>query len=44
MKPIMKTSEKIFVLDRGILIAEGTPQEIRTNPAVLSCYLETEEG
>ena len=44
MKPIMRTSQKIFVLDQGVLIAEGTPEEIRTNPAVLSCYLETEEG
>ncbi len=43
MKPIMRTSDKIFVLDQGCPIAEGTPQEIRTNPAVLACYLETEE-
>ena len=44
MKPIMRTSDKIFVLDQGTLIAEGTPEEIRNNPTVLSCYLETEEG
>jgi branched-chain amino acid transport system ATP-binding protein len=44
MKPIMRTSQKIFVLDQGVLIAAGTPEEIRTDPAVLSCYLETEEG
>ncbi|MBW1720801.1 MAG: ABC transporter ATP-binding protein [Deltaproteobacteria bacterium] len=43
MKPIMRTSDKIFVLDQGCPIAEGTPEEIRTNPAVLACYLETEE-
>lgn len=43
MKPIMKTSDKIFVLDQGSPIAAGSPEEIRTNPAVLSSYLETEE-
>lgn len=43
MKPIMKTSDRIFVLDQGCPIAEGSPEEIRTNPAVLACYLETEE-
>jgi len=43
MRPIMKTSDRIFVLDQGCPIAEGSPEEIRTNPAVLACYLETEE-
>ena len=44
MKPIMKISDRIFVLDQGCPIADGTPEEIKTNPAVLACYLETEEG
>ena len=44
MRPIMKTSDRIFVLDQGCPIAEGSPEEIRTNPAVLACYLETEEN
>jgi ABC-type branched-subunit amino acid transport system ATPase component len=43
MKPIMRTSDRIFVLDQGCPVAEGTPEEIQTNPAVLACYLETEE-
>ena len=43
MKPIMRTSDKIFVLDQGCPVAAGSPEEIRTNPDVLACYLETEE-
>ncbi len=36
---VMHVSDHIFVLDFGSIIADGTPQEIRTNPAVLSAYL-----
>jgi ABC-type branched-subunit amino acid transport system ATPase component len=43
MKPIMRTSDRIFVLDQGRPVASGTPAEIQSNPAVLACYLETEE-
>jgi branched-chain amino acid transport system ATP-binding protein len=43
MRPIMRTSDRIFVLDQGCPVADGPPEEIRTNPDVLACYLETEE-
>jgi branched-chain amino acid transport system ATP-binding protein len=40
IKPIMKTSDRIFVLDRGQNVADGPPEEIKNNKDVLSCYLE----
>jgi branched-chain amino acid transport system ATP-binding protein len=40
---VMKVSERVSVLDHGIMIAEGTAREVQTNPRVIEAYLG-EEG
>mgnify|MGYP001240237830 CR=1 FL=1 len=39
MSLVMNVSERIYVLDYGHLIAEGSPLEIKSNPEVIKAYL-----
>jgi len=39
MSLVMGISDRIYVLDAGRLIAEGTPTQVQSNPAVRSAYL-----
>ena len=44
MNLVMNVCEAIAVVNYGRIIAKGTPEEIRTNPAVIEAYLGKEEG
>jgi sulfate-transporting ATPase len=42
---VMSTCDRIVVIDYGSVIATGTPEEIRRNPAVRDAYLgHADEG
>ena len=43
MPMVMSISDRIYCLEAGHVIAEGSPSAIRNNPAVIASYLGTDE-
>ena len=43
MPLVMSVSDRVYCLEAGVVIAEGTPAEVRANPLVIASYLGTDE-
>jgi len=39
MNLVMRTSDQVVALDFGRVVADGTPEEVRSNPDVIRAYL-----
>ncbi len=44
MNLVMGICERLLVLNYGLVIAEGTPEEIKNNPTVVEAYLGQQRG
>ncbi|MHC4715301.1 MAG: ABC transporter ATP-binding protein, partial [Planctomycetota bacterium] len=44
MRFVMGICRRLTVLDHGRVIAEGAPEEVRSNPAVIEAYLGESHG
>jgi ABC-type branched-subunit amino acid transport system ATPase component len=43
MPLVMSISDRVYCLESGSVIAEGTPDEVRNDPLVVASYLGTDE-